>query len=276
MSARGISGLELHLNVLNPRQQAQVLEHLDAYPWSTPKAGKLLSVVTPEQHQRDRTQQTLTSGDRLVQHYGYYYDYRTRKLKPAPEFPPILVSLVSLLPVPQIFQKDPKYQNCLSSPCVPDQCSDKVPSPCVSGQCSDKVPSPCVPDQYSDKVQKPCVPDQCSDKVQKPYWNQCIVNEYVSVKSPDGKTKKQGITWHTDDVHAFGEAIACVTLGDPAEMDFRIGGLVQTIEPPAGSVYIMTGESRWVAQHRMRPASTDSYRRRVSVTFRHVSPSDQE
>ena len=90
-------------------------------------------------------------------------------------------------------------------------------------------------------------------------WNQCIVNEYLA---------GQGVTWHTD-AKCFGDAIACVTLGTAAPIQFRVGGYIETITPEPGSLYVMTGESRTYAQHRM-PLLTEG--RRVSITFRHVPP----
>lgn len=105
--------------------------------------------------------------------------------------------------------------------------------------------------------------------------NQVIVNEYLTRAGGGSHCKlQQGITWHTDNVHLFGDRVVCFTFGDPAPMDFRVGGLVRTLTPPAGSVYSMEGEARWRAQHRMRPAPAlpGRVRRRVSVTFRHVLP----
>lgn len=91
-------------------------------------------------------------------------------------------------------------------------------------------------------------------------WNQCIVNEY---------RPGQGITWHTD-ARLFGPSIICFTLGDAHPMEFKIGGCTETITPVPGSAYVMCGEARAIAQHRMTPFKGST--RRVSVTFRVVPP----
>ena len=92
-------------------------------------------------------------------------------------------------------------------------------------------------------------------------WDQCIVNEYLP---------GQGIAWHTD-ARVFGPGILCFTLGEAHPMEFKIGGYVESITPAPGSVYVMTGEARHTAQHRMTPFKGRT--RRVSVTFRVVKTS---
>ena len=89
-------------------------------------------------------------------------------------------------------------------------------------------------------------------------WNQCIINKY---------RPGEGITWHTD-ASAFGERIACFTVGSPSPMQFRQGGYIETFTPQARSVYVMSADARHLAQHRMPNKKTDGVR--YSITFRHV------
>lgn len=99
--------------------------------------------------------------------------------------------------------------------------------------------------------------------------NKCIVNEY---------RPGQGITWHTD-APCFGDTIACFVLlspgTPPSPMEFRLGGWVEAVAPPAGSLYLMRGHSRAPAQHRMPPLKAPAgvpTPTRISVTFRTVEP----
>jgi len=112
-------------------------------------------------------------------------------------------------------------------------------------------------------------------KLDKCSLNQCIVNKYEP---------KQGISAHVDKPN-FGPVIACFTLGSGTTMSFsRLDGdgvkhtYDKYVEP--NSVYFMTGESRYLWKHEIKPKMTDlvdskKVRRttRISVTFRTVSKS---
>ncbi len=99
--------------------------------------------------------------------------------------------------------------------------------------------------------------------------NQCIVNKYEP---------KQGISAHTDKSN-FGPVIVCFTLGSGTTMTFskidKDGTkhvINKYVEP--NSVYLMTGESRYIWKHEIKPRVTDNKIRRttrISVTFRTVS-----
>lgn len=184
-------GLEYHPNVLSPLQQQQCLAWIDTFPFFHVGKGK---------------------ASRRYQHYGYEYNYKSRRVKKIGELGDAPHSIISSI-------------------------RDMIaPARKAAGL------GPDLPDEY---------------------WDQCIVNEYLP---------GQEITWHTDSDN-FGEHIACFTLGDPEVMEFRIGGLVESITPQAGSFYLMKGGSRWKAQHRMRKkrrGPPGGHGRRVSVTFRHV------
>lgn len=99
-------------------------------------------------------------------------------------------------------------------------------------------------------------------------FNQCIINNYET---------GQGISKHID-LPAFGGVIGCFTFGSGAVMSFRRGGTeVFNIYVRPNSLYIMSGESRYIWTHEMPSRKSDMvggtkiFRdRRVSVTFRHV------
>jgi alkylated DNA repair dioxygenase AlkB len=99
--------------------------------------------------------------------------------------------------------------------------------------------------------------------------NQCIVNKYEP---------KQGISAHIDKV-TFGPAIVCFTLGSGTTMTFTKtdkDGTKHTIDKyvEPNSVYLMTGESRYLWKHEIKSRVADGKIRRktrISVTFRTVS-----
>lgn len=101
-------------------------------------------------------------------------------------------------------------------------------------------------------------------------FNQCIVNDYQP---------GQGIGKHTD-IKAFGPVIGCFTFGSGASMVFSNGE--QTFEQyvAPNSLYIMSADARAVWTHEMPARQSDKVaghtikrERRVSVTFRYVTPS---
>lgn len=93
-------------------------------------------------------------------------------------------------------------------------------------------------------------------------FNQCIINRYLP---------GQGISTHLDRVE-YGAVIACYTVGGGAEMEFTRPGYKLYTEP--GSLYIMSGESRYKWRHQMRSRKSDPGHgkrdTRWSLTFRHV------
>nr|QBK86915.1 MAG: 2OG-Fe(II) oxygenase superfamily protein [Marseillevirus LCMAC103] len=97
--------------------------------------------------------------------------------------------------------------------------------------------------------------------------DQLIVNRYEP---------GQGIAPHVDRTDLFGPVIACVTLGSGAEMEFTRPGYPSfRVYTTPGSLYAMTGEARYLWQHRMRSRLTDPEggKRvprgvRVSLTYR--------
>lgn len=103
-------------------------------------------------------------------------------------------------------------------------------------------------------------------------FNQCLVNEYIPQHS-------HGINFHTD-LKDFGPIIACYTFGSGTEMQFRLGQEIVPVRVEPNSLYIMSGDARWVWQHSMPgrksdpdPSGGPRIKRgvRYSVTFRSFS-----
>jgi len=98
--------------------------------------------------------------------------------------------------------------------------------------------------------------------------DQCLVNRYLP---------GQGIAAHTDTIK-YNDYICCFTFGSGAEMEFSRDGFdAVTLFTTPGSLYVMSGESRYKWKHAMRARKSDvvdSVKRergvRTSVTFRSV------
>ena len=98
-------------------------------------------------------------------------------------------------------------------------------------------------------------------------FNQIIVNNYEP---------GQGISKHTD-IKSYGAVIGCYTLGSGATMRFRKKDEVVDVYVKPNSLYVMTGDSRYLWTHEMPSTKTDLYNgkriardRRISITFRNV------
>jgi len=95
----------------------------------------------------------------------------------------------------------------------------------------------------------------------------CVINEYVP---------PQGIGPHRD-YAAFGDVVACVSLGSDIVMDFTNpeSKVKLPIHVPARSFWRISGEARWKWLHGIAPRLSDlilgerRFRsRRISITFR--------
>lgn len=98
-------------------------------------------------------------------------------------------------------------------------------------------------------------------------FNQCIVNNY---------TQGQGISAHID-VKKYGSVIGCFTLGSGATMVFEHDGEKKEVYVKPNSLYIMSGDARYIWKHSMVSRKSDKVDgvrqergRRVSITFRSV------
>ena len=98
-------------------------------------------------------------------------------------------------------------------------------------------------------------------------FDQCIINNYEI---------GQGISSHIDSL-AFGDVIGCFTFENGAIMKFTKNNEIfnQYVKPK--SLYIMSGDSRYVYHHAMPQTLKDTFEgmtrhrgRRISVTFRCV------
>jgi alkylated DNA repair protein alkB family protein 8 len=95
---------------------------------------------------------------------------------------------------------------------------------------------------------------------------QCIINRYLP---------GEGIVAHTDS-RDFGACIYCFTFGSGADMEFTRDGYPKyTLHPEPYSLYVMTGDSRYVWKHAMPRRKSDLVNGskkqrniRYSITFR--------
>jgi alkylated DNA repair dioxygenase AlkB len=98
-------------------------------------------------------------------------------------------------------------------------------------------------------------------------FNQVIVNNYEP---------GQGISKHTD-IKSYGAVIGCYTIGSGATMRFRKKEEIVDIYVKPNSLYIMSGDARYLWTHEMPSTKTDicdgkrvTRDRRISITFRFV------
>lgn len=96
---------------------------------------------------------------------------------------------------------------------------------------------------------------------------QCLVNEYLP---------GQGISEHIDKTDVFGDTVVGFSLGSAAVLIFRHpDGRTVDLDLPVKSMYIMTGEARYVWSHQMPARLKDGARLRgvrYAITFRNVKP----
>lgn len=95
-------------------------------------------------------------------------------------------------------------------------------------------------------------------------FDQLIINEYQP---------GQGISAHIDHVKYFGPVIACISIGDIC-IDFSKNHQNKTIFIESGSLYIMTGSSRYEWFHSIEKKLYDGNKKRqtkYSLTYRTVN-----
>ncbi len=106
------------------------------------------------------------------------------------------------------------------------------------------------------------IPALCSEIPNDYLFDQVIINRYLP---------GQGIRPHSD-LNVFGEYIVSFTFQGGREMEFtqdKQDPFKIYVEPQ--SMYVMTGESRYLWKHQMRPRRTDGKLKRIecfSITFR--------
>ena len=98
----------------------------------------------------------------------------------------------------------------------------------------------------------------------------CLINEYLP---------GQGIGEHVDKTDDVGDTVVGISLGSSAVMIFRHpDGRRYDITLPPNSMYIMTGEARYVWSHQVPARIKDGNRvrtTRVSVTFRNQKDKEE-
>ena len=87
-------------------------------------------------------------------------------------------------------------------------------------------------------------------------FDQLIVNEYKN---------GHAIAPHIDS-RLFGPVIACISLGAPTKVVFERGCEKKTIDIATGSMYVMTGDARYLWTHSIRHSGAP----RCSLTYRTV------
>lgn len=90
-------------------------------------------------------------------------------------------------------------------------------------------------------------------------FNQLIINEYKP---------GQKIAYHTDHIKQFGNIIVCITIGESVPIYFKNDQEIKKVNIEEGSMYIMTGESRYNWKHSL---NNNGKKNRYSLTFRIVN-----
>lgn len=127
-----------------------------------------------------------------------------------------------------------------------------------------------LPD-WSTEIEKKIAEVPIVKQLKKDCPNQLIVNEYKP---------GQGIAWHTD-AKSFDEPIVTLSTGGSCIFEMKNpdgdGSVVELLLKPK-TLVVMTGDSRWVWQHRIPARGVDrfegdDYRRytRISFTYRWVT-----
>jgi alkylated DNA repair dioxygenase AlkB len=160
---------------------------------------------------------TKSENSRLVQHYGYKYDYTNGKVsQPAGDFPLHIKELSNRL---FLICKELKLE---------------------------------LKNSFKEDVE----------------FDQCINNKYLP---------GQGISAHSDSL-LYGDIIASYTLGSGCYIDFSDkDGIIKSIYANPGSLYIMTGKSRYIWKHSIASRKNDKVqgvkiprKTRISSTFRYI------
>jgi len=119
--------------------------------------------------------------------------------------------------------------------------------------------APKIPDSLLKIVEPDRLNRMIGPLVNKPF-EQLIINEY---------RYRNGISKHIDHPEQFGPIIACITIGQCAPIIFRNSQSQSKIKisPAEGSIYIMTGDSRYQWTHELTNTGTET---RYSLTYRTI------
>ncbi|AGC02280.1 2OG-Fe(II)oxygenase [Acanthamoeba polyphaga moumouvirus] len=116
--------------------------------------------------------------------------------------------------------------------------------------------APAIPEYLQNLVPSDKINNTIKKDLLDKEFNQLIINEYKS---------NQQISYHTDHKTQFGPIIACITIGESVPIMFKNNHTIKTLDVKKGSLYIMTGESRYIWQHSLKNNSENT---RYSLTFR--------
>lgn len=121
------------------------------------------------------------------------------------------------------------------------------------------TPTTSIPDHYQSIVSADRINSKFGENIVGNEFGQLIINQY----------QHQAINPHIDHTRLFGPVIACITIGDERNVVFTKDGQEITRPIGNGSIYIMTGASRYQWKHAFR-TTTSKRPTRTSLTFRTV------
>lgn len=119
--------------------------------------------------------------------------------------------------------------------------------------------APAIPDALSSIVDGCRINKLLGKNIIAEDFEQLIINEYKS---------SQQIAYHIDHVKQFGPVIACITIGQAVPISFKLGDTIKSVDIEEGSMYIMTGDSRYKWRHSLVNKNESN---RYSLTYRTIN-----
>lgn len=120
------------------------------------------------------------------------------------------------------------------------------------------TPADPIPDYLNDLVDINRINNICGENVICNSFDQLIINQYKP---------QQQIAPHIDHTTQFGPIIACITVGKSVPIIFSLESVKKIINVETGSMYIMTGDSRYLWKHSLKNTSDGN---RYSLTYRTI------
>jgi alkylated DNA repair dioxygenase AlkB len=120
------------------------------------------------------------------------------------------------------------------------------------------TPADPIPDYLDVLVDKNRINNICGENIICNSFDQLIINQYKP---------QQQIAPHIDHVEQFGPIIACITVGKSVPIIFSLESTKKIINVETGSMYIMTGDSRYSWKHSLKNTSDGN---RYSLTYRTI------
>lgn len=125
-----------------------------------------------------------------------------------------------------------------------------------------------IPNFFSDLVTTEKINNKLGFELLKDKMDQLIINEYLP---------GQGISKHIDHIKYFGSIIICLTIGSPVNINFveaNNESNIKKIKVEIGSLYIMSGDSRYKWKHYIEQKKEDDGIKRMirtSLTYRTIN-----